>query len=156
METFATWCSLAHELGQEKSTLSTQLKDAEAAIHELGLSIQDARERILALMQSDTADAQEICTHERHMLLLGRELFKKRAAVIRVAIAHCLEGVKQLNTQLRSSEAAPSCKSLDLLRALRDLIEEELQIPRFHEQALRCLAQEVEICCTLFEQQGPV
>ena len=96
METFASWCSLAQELGQGKSTFPSELKNAERTIQELSLSIRSTRGEILVLMQSDSANSQDIANQEQRLHGFGRALFNKRAAVVRAAVAHCLEGVKEL------------------------------------------------------------
>ena len=105
MESIATWHALAEALSGNKSILDRQIAQTEKVLENLQDSLQKARDKLLQLLASEEVSLEELNLQEHHVLLLGKLLIRKRAALLKAAMEEALKWLV---------EATPS-PELDLL-----------------------------------------
>lgn len=130
MENLFNWYSLALTLSSQKRVLKRELEQASDLLKEIENSLTISQQRLISLLSQDHVTLEDIQQQERHMLLLGKLLLRKRAALMLTAGEYCLKYIKFIRNRMFEKGNFVSPEELRRLKeglgkGLEYLIEEQ-------------------------------
>ena len=126
MENLSVWYSIAMSISDKSKGLKAELEAAEKIIESIESSMESSQSRMVELLESDATTLEELNMQEKHLMLLGRLLLRKRSGLVKTAADHCLKYISCCN--LDNEEEYEHTK--DVVVKVGDVLKAEKDLPK--------------------------